>query len=93
MANYSFKKEVEVFILSGGNRYKLDVGEVSFSQTFSEVSYPVKTLHDQNRLFEGSVINRANPANFSFNFFAIAENDFSIVELSLIHISEPTRPY
>ena len=32
MANYSFKKEVEVFILSGGNRYKLDIGEVNFKQ-------------------------------------------------------------
>lgn len=86
MANYSFKKEVEVFILSGGNRHKIDVGEVNFSQTFSEASYPVKTLHDQNRLFEGSVINKANPANFSFNFFAIAENDFSIVETLMLTV-------
>ena len=87
MANYSFKKEVEVFILSGGNRYKLDVGDVNFNQTFSEKSYPVKTLHAQNNVFEASVINKAAPANFSFSFFAIAENDFSIVETLLLNVS------
>ena len=87
MANYSFKKEVEVFILSGGNRYKLDVGEVNFSQTFSEKSYPVKTLHTQTNVFESSTINKANPASFSFTFFAIVQNDFSIVETLMLNVS------
>lgn len=87
MANYSFKKEVEVFILSGGNRYKLDVGEINFNQTFSEKSYPVKTLHAQTNVFEASVINKASPANFNFNIFAIVENDFSIVETLMLNVS------
>ena len=87
MANYSFKKEVEVFILSGGNRYKLDVGEINFNQTFSEKSYPVKTLHTQTNVFEGSTINKANPANFSFTLFAIVQNDFSIVETLMLNVS------
>ena len=84
MANYSFKKEVEVFIVSGGNRHKLDVGDITFSQTFSEKSYPAKSLHLQNNVFERSVINKANPANFSFNVLAIVEDDFNIVQ-TLMH--------
>ena len=87
MANYSFKKEVEVFILSGSNRYKLDIGEINFNQTFSEKSFPVKTLHAQNNVFEASSINRASPANFSFNFFAIVQDDFSIVETLMLNVS------
>ena len=52
MATYNFKKEVSVSILyprTGGsqNRYLLDVNDISFSQTFAEKSYPVKTLHNQ----------------------------------------------
>ena len=84
MANYSFKKEVEVFIVSGGNRHKLDVGDITFSQTFSEKSYPAKSLHLQNNVFERSVINKANPANFSFNVLAIVEDDFNIIQ-TLMH--------
>ena len=87
MANYSFKKEVEVFIVSGGDRHKLDVGEITFNQTFSEKSFPVKTLHTQNNVFEASSINRASPANFSFNFFAIVQDDFSIVESLMLNVT------
>tara|TARA_S200000501_G_scaffold135296_1_gene128036 strand:+ start:8086 stop:9180 length:1095 start_codon:yes stop_codon:yes gene_type:complete len=64
---YTFLKEdVEVHVVYNGNQQRIDISEISFSQTFRESSYPVKTLQSQSS-FEGSVINTANPANFSLN--------------------------
>ena len=88
MADYSFKREAEVFIVSGGNRHKLDISSINFSQTFAEKSYPIKTLHAQNDVFEASIINRANPASFSFTVPALVEGDFAIVETLLLEVSE-----
>ena len=88
MADYSFKREAEVFIVSGGNRHKLDISSINFSQTFAEKSYPIKTLHAQNDVFEASIINRANPAQFSFTIPALVEGDFAIVETLLLGVSE-----
>ena len=88
MANYSFKKEVEVFIVSGGSRYKIDVTDVEFGQTFKETSFPVKTLHTQTNVFEASAINTANVANFSFSFPAIVEADYTIIETLLLNVSQ-----
>jgi len=86
MATYNFKRNTSVFIVSGGNRYKLDISEINFSQTFRENSYPVKTLHSEN-FFEGSVTNSAGPANFSFIVPALTENDFTIIENLLLSAS------
>jgi hypothetical protein len=88
MANYSFKQEAEVFLVSGGNRHKLDVSSINFSQTFAETSYPIKTLHAQTNVFEASVINRANPADFSFNLPALVEDDFDIVHTLLLNTNQ-----
>jgi len=66
MANYIFKKEAEVYLVHSGTKYRIDISDISFSQSFQEKSYEVKTLHNQSS-FEGSSINRANPAEFSFN--------------------------
>ena len=68
MPDFSFSKEAEVRVVYGTTptRYKIDVNEISFGQTFKEQSYEVKTLHNQSS-FEGSVINQANPAEFSLN--------------------------
>ena len=84
MPSYNFKKEVQVYVVQGSSRHRIDVSDVSFSQTFAEESYTVKTLHALTDYFEGSVINKANPANFSFTMAAIQEADFSIVETLLI---------
>jgi len=84
MATYNFKREAQVFLVSGGLRYRIDVSDISFSQTFSEESYPVRTLHAQNNVFEASVITKANAANFSFTLNAITQADFTIVETKLI---------
>ncbi len=88
MANFSFKREVEVFLVHGGNRYKLDISDISFDQTFKETSFPVKTLHNQAAVFESSAITTANPANFSFSIPALVENDFTIVETLLLNANQ-----
>lgn len=66
MANFRFLKEASLYVVYGSNKYKLDTNEISFSQSFREKSYEVKTIQEQSS-FEGSVINEANPAEFSFN--------------------------
>ena len=85
MPTYNFKREAQVYVVSGGNRYRIDVTDVTFSQTFSEESYPVKTLHAQSNVFEGSVINKANVANFSFSMPAIVEADYTVIETLLLN--------
>ena len=84
MAAYNFKQEAKVYVVSGGNQYRIDVSDVSFSQTFSETSYSVKTLHEQSNVFEGSVINKANVANFEFRVPALVESDYTILETLLL---------
>ena len=66
MPTYNFKQEAEVYIVSGGT-HRIHVTDISFSQTFSEESHSVNTIHSPNDLFEASVINKANVANFSFS--------------------------
>ena len=79
MPNFSFKREVDVRIVdSGGTRHKIDTSEIEFGQTFQENSFEVKTLHNQGS-FEGSVINRANPAEFSLNTPLLKENTNKVI--------------
>lgn len=76
---YNFKKQLKVHLVYGGLRYLLDVNsDVTFSQTFSENSTPVKTLHNPHN-FERGVITSANPASFSFSIPLIKENDNRVV--------------
>ena len=67
MPNFTFKKEdVQVYVVYSNNAYNIITSEISFGQTFQENSYEVKTIQNQGS-FEGSIINQANPAEFSFN--------------------------
>ena len=84
MPSYQFKREAQVFVVHGGLRYRIDVSDVSFGQTFSAETYPVKTLHAQNNVFDNSVINKANAAKFSFTMPAITESDFTVVRDRLL---------
>ena len=86
MPTYNFKQEAEVYVVSGGT-HRIHVTDISFGQTFSEESYPVNTIHSPNDLFEASVINKANAANFSFSVPAIVESNYSILETLLINAS------
>lgn len=84
MPTYNFKQEAQVYVVNGGNRHRIDVTDVSFSQTFSEESYPVNTIHAPNDLFEGSITNKANVANFSFSLPVLQEADYAVLETLLL---------
>lgn len=79
MTSLNFKKEAKLYVVYSGLQYSIDIEEISFSQTFTEQSYPVRTLHSQNSFFEGSVINKANPANFSIRIPFLYENDLDVL--------------
>ena len=81
MTAYNLLRESSVHIVHNGSRYLLKTTpEVSFSQTFAEDAYEVKTLHDQTKMFQGTSITKANPANFSFAVHLTQEKDESIVK-------------
>ena len=78
--SYSFLKESKLYIEYGSNKYRIyTTTAISFSQTFAEDSYPVKTLHDQTKMLAGTTVTKANPASFSFTVPLTAEKDESIV--------------
>jgi hypothetical protein len=88
---YNFKKETKLYLVYNDNQYRIDISDISFSQTFTEHSYVVKTLQEPLNMFEGSVINKANPANFEFSIPALQEADLSIVvDLLLNYNSDNT---
>jgi hypothetical protein len=81
MTAYNLLRESSVHIVHNGSRYLIKTTpEVSFSQTFAEDAYEVKTLHDQTKMFQGTSITKANPANFSFAVHLTQEKDESIVK-------------
>ena len=81
MTAYNFLKESNVHLVYGGSRYLLKTTpDVSFSQTFAEDAYEVKTLHDQTKMFQGTNITKANPADFSFTVHLTTEKDETIVK-------------
>lgn len=80
MAAYNFLRESSVHLVYGGSRYNLKTTpNISFSQTFAEDAYQVKTLHDQTKMSQGTSITKANPADFSFAVHLTEEKDESIV--------------
>ena len=78
MTAFNFLKQAQLYLVWDSKRYLIDIQDVSFAQTFTENSYSVKNLHTQN-MFEASVINKANPANFSFTVPVLREDDLSVV--------------
>jgi len=85
MATYNFKNDTKVYIIHNNVRYELDVTEeISFSQTFTDQTYPKRTLHNLNHFFEESNIKKANPANFEFTIPILLEDDLQIVHDLLI---------
>tara|TARA_R100000030_G_scaffold61506_1_gene46508 strand:- start:1479 stop:2387 length:909 start_codon:yes stop_codon:yes gene_type:complete len=80
MAVYNLLRDGAVHIVFGGNRYNVKVTpDLSFNQTFAEEAYSVKTLHDQTKMFQGTSITKANPADFNFAVHLTKEKDESIV--------------
>ncbi len=87
MPNFTYKQEeVKVHVVYNNLKYRIDISEIEFDQTFKENSYTVKTLHDQN-YFEGSVINEANPARFSINTPILQEATNRVVFDRLLDIA------
>ena len=81
MTAYNFLRESNVHLVYGGSRYLLKTTpNVSFSQTFAEDAYEVKTLHDQTKMFQGTSVTKANPADFSFTVSLTTEKDETIVK-------------
>ena len=80
MATYNFKKEVKVYVVIGTDKYEVAVGpDISFSQTFTDKTYPQKTLHEQHKLFDASSIKVANAADFSFTIPALSTNQMDVI--------------
>jgi hypothetical protein len=82
MANFNFKKEAEVYIYDKANTtyHRLDVTEeLSFSQTFTDKTYPQKTLHEQHKLHDASNIKKANPANFEMTIPMITQSTLDVI--------------
>jgi hypothetical protein len=79
MAFYNFKKNCKVYLVSS-SKYKIEVyPDLTFGQTFEEKAVNVKTLHAQNAMFEHAIINKANPATFSFTVYLSTGNDFIVL--------------
>ena len=81
MATYNFLKQAEVYIVeANATKTRLDVtSDISFSQTFTDKTYPQKTLHEQHKLHEASNIKKANPASFEFTINALTQSSLDIV--------------
>ena len=73
--SFDFRKEGRVWLEYPTNTFYLlhTMKDVTFSQTFQQEGVAKRTLHSPNNLFEGSVINRANPADFSFTLYVLDE--------------------
>lgn len=79
MASYNFLQETALHVVFNSKKYKINVSEVNFSQTFTEDSRSVRTLHAPKDVFEASTITKANPANFEFKINLLREDDYEIV--------------
>ena len=80
MANFNFNKEAEVYLHDGSTYHRLDVGpDLSFSQTFTDKTYPQKTLHEQHKMHEASNIKKANAANFEMTIPMITQSALDVV--------------
>ena len=78
--SHSFLKESKLYLEYGSSIYRIyTTASISYSQTFAEDSYPVKTLHDQSKMMEGTTINKANPAQFSFGVPLTAEKKEAVI--------------
>lgn len=80
MSGFNFLRESELHIHFGSDRYNVKITpDLTFTQTFAEDAFSVKTLHDQTKMFKGTSITKANPANFSFSTHLTTEKDEEII--------------
>ena len=80
MSGFNFLRESQLHIHFGSNRYNVKITpNLTLTQTFAEDAYSVKTLHDQTKMFRGTNITKANPADFSFSTHLTTEKDEQII--------------
>ena len=93
MATYNFKKQAEVYLVYPvGTTTRIDVTEdISFSQTFTDKTYPQKTLHEQHKMHDASNIKKANAANFEFTVPALTQNTLDKVFNLLVDYKTDTN--
>ena len=93
MATYNFKKQAEVYLVYPvGTTTRIDVTEdISFSQTFTDKTYPQKTLHEQHKMHDASNIKKANPADFEFTIPALTQNTLDTIFNLLVDYKTDTN--
>ena len=92
MATYNFKKQAGVYIVYSGTTTRLDITEdISFSQTFTDKTYPQRTLHEQHKLHEASNIKKANPASFEFTIPALTQSTLDVIFNLLVDFKTDTH--
>jgi hypothetical protein len=80
MTTYNLRKNCKVYIVQGTAKYELPVyPNLNFSQTYEERPVKTKNLHEDYAMFEGAVINKANPANFDFTVMLGRAQDFRVI--------------
>lgn len=75
---YSFKRDAEVFLVSGTRQYNIDISDISFNQDIDTSDKANKTIQEA-KLFKDVIIGACRPAEFSFTFPALRESDFQVV--------------
>ena len=93
MATYNFLKQAEVYVVVGSaSAVRLDVtSNISFSQTFTDKTYPQKTLHEQHKMHDASNIKKANPADFEFTIPALTQNTLDTIFNLLVDYKTDTN--
>lgn len=76
--SFEFLRDGQVWLedTSVSSFYRLHVKkDITFSQSFKQSGIKKRTLHSLNDLFEGSEINEANEANFSFGIYLVDQQN------------------
>ena len=81
-------KPVDASQIWGGQTVTYDGVDYLVGESFVATATPKFTGSAKARVIQGSAVNSYNPT-YSFN----TDNIVAVTGLSLIHISEPTRPY
>jgi len=88
---YNILKEARDYLVYSGATTRLDVTEeLSFSQTFTDKTYPQKTLHEQHKLHDASNVKKANPASFELTIPALTQNTLAVIFNLLVDTSSDT---
>lgn len=79
MAEYSFKREAQIYVVFFGEKYRLFSSDVNFSQNLITEEINKKTLQQINNLFPGIKVDEAAPATFDLTIYAIREKDYKVI--------------